>query len=235
MMGSMRSPAPCGLIIAAALSLGTSSVQAAPWCSTHGGMSCAYSSFEQCVTAIRGVGGSCVVNPAESAGRQPPPAKSREAKPKRELEKKPAAVTPRHKPSQPPPAPVAGPAPPATPAAHEAVKSFAQGRMLILSGQYEKGIAAMLALGQDDRPDVAVSVGYAHYKLGRLDEAKRWYEKALAADPNHVATLASYGLMLAEQGDVEKARADLEKIKVLCGVTCREYKALADAIAARTR
>ena len=229
----MRKLAPCGLIIAAALSLGVSSAQAAPWCSTLGGMSCAYSSFEQCLTAIRGVGGSCVVNPAESAGRQPPPAKSREAKPKREPEKKPAAVTPRDKPSQPPPVPVAEP--PQPPAPHQAVKSFAQGRMLILSGQYEKGITAMLALGQDDRPDIAVSVGYANYKLGRRDEAKRWYEKALAADPNHVATLASYGSMLAEQGDVEKARADLEKVKILCGVTCREYKELASAIAAKSR
>jgi hypothetical protein len=41
--------------------------------------------------------------------------------------------------------------------------------------------------------------------------------------------------MLAEQGDVEKARDDLEKVKVLCGITCREYKELASAIAARTR
>jgi hypothetical protein len=228
----MRNPAPCGLIIAAALSLGASTVQAAPWCSTHGGMSCAYSSFEQCLTAIRGVGGSCVVNPAESARRQPPPAITRAPRPKREPEKKPAAVMPRDKPSQPPPVPVAEP--PRPPAPHQAVKSFAQGRMLILSGQYEKGIAAMLALGQDDRPDIAVSVGYANYKLGRRDEAKRWYEKALAADPNHVATLANYGLMLAEQGDVEKARADLEKIKTLCGGTnCREYRDLAAAIGSR--
>ena len=47
----------------------------------------------------------------------------------------------------------------------------------------------MLALGYDDHPDVAVSIGFAGDKLGRLDDARRWYEKALAADPNHLLGL----------------------------------------------
>ena len=60
----------------------------------------------------------------------------------------------------------------------------------------------MLALGYDDHPDVAVSIGFASSKLGRLDDAKRWYEKALTADPNHLSALGSYGLLRVQQGDV---------------------------------
>lgn len=227
----MRSPALSGVILAAVLTLSARAAQAAPWCSTYGGVSCGYYTFEQCTTAIRGIGGSCVQNPAE---RSTPSKSRREAKPKREPAKKPAAVTPL------PPRDAAEPKPPAAeppppPAAHQAVKSFVEARMLILSGKYEAGIAAMLALGRDDHPDVAVSIGYANDKLGRVDEARRWYEKALAADPKHVAALANYGLLRVQQGDVQQARDDLEKIKALCGVGCREYRALADAIAASAR
>lgn len=233
----MRILALCSVILAAALTLGVRSAPAAPWCSTYGGMSCGYYNFEQCIAAIRGVGGSCVQNPAE----RPAPAKSRrDAKPKREPATKPADTTPRAKPSPsrdaaeplpkpPASAPIAEPPPSPT---HQAVKSFAEGRMLILSGQYEAGIAAMLALGRDDHPDVAASIGYASSKLGRVDEARRWYEKALAADPNHVSALANYGVLRVQQGDVQKARDDLERIKVLCGTGCRAYRELADAIAA---
>jgi predicted Zn-dependent protease len=241
----MRILALCGLILAAASMLGARSAQAAPWCSTHGGMSCGYYTFDQCLAAIRGVGGSCVQNPAERPGERSTPAKSRrDAKPKREPEKKPAAAARRDKPSprrdavEPlpkPPAPVAEPQQSPTSPTQPAVKSFAEGRMLILSGKYEAGIAAMLALGYDDHPDVAVSIGYANSKLGRFDEARRWYEKALTADPNHVSALANYGLLRVEQGDVQKARDDLEKIKAACGTNCREYRELAGAIAARTR
>ncbi len=238
----MRSLARCGLILAAALTLGAPSAQAAPWCATYGGMSCGFYTFEQCVTAIRGVGGSCVQNPAERPGERSAPAtRRRDAKPKREPARKPAAVVPRDKPSPSrdgtaPPSPATTPAAePPPPPAHQAVKSFAEARMLILSGKYEPGIAAMLALGRDDRPDVAVSIGYANSKLGRLDEARRWYEKALAADPNHVSALANYGVLRVEQGDVQAARDDLEKIRALCGTGCREYRELADAIAARAR
>ena len=45
---------------------------------------------------------------------------------------------------------------------------------------YVGGIAALRALGYDDHPDVATLIGYASRKLGRYDDAKIWYERALA-------------------------------------------------------
>jgi uncharacterized protein DUF4399/uncharacterized protein DUF3551 len=59
----------CSLVIVATVSLATSqSAHAAPWCSTYGGMSCGYYTFDQCMQSIRGVGGNCVQNPRESGG-----------------------------------------------------------------------------------------------------------------------------------------------------------------------
>jgi len=109
-------------------------------------------------------------------------------------------------------------------------------RQLILSGQYDAGIAAMRALKFDDHPDIATFLGLAYRKLGRLDEARTWYERALAVDPNHRLALSFYGMMQAETGDMNLARADLEKLKLICGGTeCNEYQALAGVISSQPR
>jgi tetratricopeptide (TPR) repeat protein len=95
---------------------------------------------------------------------------------------------------------------------------------------YEAGIAALRALGYDDHADVATLIGYASRKLGRYDDAKFWYERALAADPNHAVTWSYYGMWQAEQGNVLKARDDLEKVRLICGTDCKAYKMLKDVI-----
>jgi tetratricopeptide (TPR) repeat protein len=98
-------------------------------------------------------------------------------------------------------------------------------------GDYVGGIAALHAMGYDDNVDVATLIGYASRKLGRYDDAKYWYDKALAADPNHALTWSYYGMWQAEQGNVLKAKDDLEKVRSICGNTeCREYVALKEVI-----
>jgi tetratricopeptide (TPR) repeat protein len=73
--------------------------------------------------------------------------------------------------------------------------------------------------------------GDASRKLGRYDDAKYWYDKALAADPNHALTWSYYGMWQAEQGNLLKAKDDLEKVHMICGNTdCREYVALKEVI-----
>jgi len=98
-------------------------------------------------------------------------------------------------------------------------------------GDYAAGIAALRALGYDDHADVATLIGYASRKLGHYDDAKYWYERALAADPNHAVTWSYYGMWQAEQGNVLKAKDDLEKVRLICGNTdCRPYQMLKDVI-----
>jgi tetratricopeptide (TPR) repeat protein len=95
---------------------------------------------------------------------------------------------------------------------------------------YQGGITALRALEHDNNADVATLLGFANRKLGRYDDAKYWYDKALAADPNHALTWSYYGMWHAEQGNVLKAKDDLEQVRLICGTECKEYVALKEVI-----
>ena len=96
---------------------------------------------------------------------------------------------------------------------------------------YAGGIQALKALGHDNHADVANLIGFSSRKLGNYIDAKIWYEKALAADPNHTRTWQYYGMWHLEQGNRLKAEEHLEKIRYICGGQgCDDYKALNDAL-----
>jgi tetratricopeptide (TPR) repeat protein len=89
----------------------------------------------------------------------------------------------------------------------------------------------MHALGHDENPEVANYIGFASRKLGRYDDAKHWYEKALAADPDHARTWSYYGMWHAEQGNRLMAHDFLEKVRAICGNTeCEDYTKLKGVI-----
>jgi tetratricopeptide (TPR) repeat protein len=103
--------------------------------------------------------------------------------------------------------------------------------MIYQHNDFAGGIAKLRSLGQDDHPDVANLIGFSSRKLGRYDDAKLWYEKALAANPNHTLTWSYYGMWHAEQGNLLKARDHLTKVASICGGTeCREYVMLKEVI-----
>jgi tetratricopeptide (TPR) repeat protein len=112
------------------------------------------------------------------------------------------------------------------------LREYRAARDIILAGDYKAGIAAMHALGQDEHPDVANYIGYANRKLGNYDQSKVWYEKALAADPQHVRTWSYYGMWHMEQGNRLMAQDYLTKVNALCGnTTCKEFIELKAVIA----
>jgi Flp pilus assembly protein TadD len=244
----MRSLAGCcGLVMVAVLTSAPSVAHAAEWCAQYqtGGASCSFSSLGQCQTAISGVGGSCSPSPYQDA-RPPRPAIQRAKAPaKQKIEtavrrpERPAVTTtpaaaPAAVATTPAPAPAAAAMTPAAIAAQPDPGRFAAARKLILDGQYQAGLAAMRALRADNNADVASYIGLAHRKLGRIDEAKSWYGRALIADANHKLTLAFFGMLQAEQGDLPGAQAVLIRIGRLCGGTeCNEYRALQGVIASR--
>jgi tetratricopeptide (TPR) repeat protein len=96
---------------------------------------------------------------------------------------------------------------------------------------YAAGIVALRALKRDDNPDVANLIGFSSRKLGRYDDAKVWYEKALVADAGHTRTWQYYGLWHLEQGNRLKAEEHLAKIQTICGTECEDYKSLQLALA----
>jgi tetratricopeptide (TPR) repeat protein len=103
--------------------------------------------------------------------------------------------------------------------------------MIYKRHDYVAGIDKLKSLGHDDNPDVANLIGYSSRKLGRYEDSKLWYERALAADPAHTRTWSYYGMWHAEQGNLLKARDYLAKVQSLCGNTkCREYTELKGVI-----
>jgi len=96
---------------------------------------------------------------------------------------------------------------------------------------YAEAIAALRALHRDEHPDVANLIGYASRKLGKTEDAREWYEKALAANPAHTRTWQYYGMWHLERGDRAKAEDHLKKIEAICGTSCDDYTSLKLALA----
>ncbi|HWV41564.1 tetratricopeptide repeat protein [Pseudorhodoplanes sp.] len=95
---------------------------------------------------------------------------------------------------------------------------------------YSGALVILTALGHDEHPDVANLIGFASRKLGRTEDARIWYEKALAADPKHTRTWQYYGMWHLERGDRAKAEQHLERVRLICGEGCEEFTSLRDAL-----
>jgi hypothetical protein len=236
------------LIAACLFALCTRGNAEAAYCASYfnGGTNCGFSTLAQCLENVRGIGGQCGPAPGAASDERRRPERP-EARPRREPDRRPVATTPRDVPRetprsaprreaapQPPPAEPADTGPPVQIVQPPATNTFAAARALLLSGKYQEAIAVLRALNDDGNPDVAASIGYAHSRIGRLEDAKTWYDKALAKNPDHIWALAYYGIWRVAQGDVPSAERDLEKVAALCGGTgCIAYRELAEAIASK--
>ena len=232
------------LIAACLLALAARGDAEAAYCASYfnGGTNCGFATLAQCLENVRGVGGQCGPAPGAASEERRQPDRP-EARPRREPDRRPVASTPRETPRS-APRREATPQPPAEPTETAptvqivqppATNTFAAARALLLSGKFQEAIAVLRALNDDGNPDVAASIGYAYSRIGRLGDAKAWYDKALATNPDHVWALAYTGIWRVEQGDVPNAQRDLEKVAALCGGTgCIAYRELAEAIARKS-
>ena len=219
-------------ILAAAAYCCAGTPAAAIWCANYsnGSTNCGFHTQEQCRATVSGVGGFCSGSDSGRSAEQPAARKIRKAepKPKRKEQEREAPAERRI----PPPVVVQPPA--AT--AQQPANNLQSARALIAAGRYEDGIAAMKALGYDDHPDIASAIGYANAQLSRFAEARKWYDRALAADPSHLTTLVYSGALHVAQGQLDQARADLARIRTVCGnTTCPEHQQLERLIAAKAR
>lgn len=80
-------------------------------------------------------------------------------------------------------------------------------------------------------PDILNYLGYAHRKLGRFDEAKRYYAGALAMNPDHLGATEYLGELYLETGDLKRAAKQLVRLQRLCAFGCAEAEDLARLIA----
>jgi tetratricopeptide (TPR) repeat protein len=125
--------------------------------------------------------------------------------------------------------------PPTTPPSNDAAleADYAQAEYLIKSEKCEEAIPFLerVAAKNAKHADALNYLGYCHRKAGRTGKAAEYYDKALAADPNHRGALAYLGELYLMLKDLPKAEAQRAKLKTLCPDSCVQLEDLEDAIA----
>ena len=109
---------------------------------------------------------------------------------------------------------------------------YDQGRELAKNGYYEDALEILTTIADQEQPRVLNYIGYSHRKAGRLETGISFYQRALAINPDFVLAREYLGEGYAAAGFIELANVQLDEIKTRCGVNCREYQLLKEAITA---
>ncbi|PTQ10154.1 hypothetical protein CLG96_13585 [Sphingomonas oleivorans] len=115
-------------------------------------------------------------------------------------------------------------------------------RSLVLLKQAESARTSGDLVAANDLLETALAIDprnrAAFVSLGRVAQAQalpgkaiRMYREALVIEPNDVTALAGQGEAMVQKGAVERAKANLAKVKSLCKADCPQAVMLAAAIA----
>lgn len=80
--------------------------------------------------------------------------------------------------------------------------------------------------------DILNLLGYAYRKLQRYDQARIYYDRALAVDPAHLGALEYMGELELETGNTDAAKALLARLQAACPDGCHELDDLLEAFEA---
>lgn len=113
-----------------------------------------------------------------------------------------------------------------------AVPTLADARADISAKNWSKAIAdlTLIVKANPSSADAYNLLGYSYRNAGNYDRAGQAYGKALKLNPKHTGALEYQGVLFIKLGQTDKAKANLDKIKAICGTTCEEYEDLAEAL-----
>lgn len=108
---------------------------------------------------------------------------------------------------------------------------FYAGYWLAKRGAYRE---ALDFLRQAENPDerILTYIGFATRKLGDVDGAMQFYDRALARNPDYSVARAYMGEAFLTRGEPARATEQLSEIEKRCGRSCAEYADLAGHIEA---
>ena len=111
--------------------------------------------------------------------------------------------------------------------------AYAEAKALVDAGNFVAALPALLTLTTEDagNADAWNLLGYTHRNLGQMEESSASYLKVLQINPDHLGALEYQGELFLQTGKPDLARANLDRLKVLCG-TCEEADDLDKAIQA---
>lgn len=90
---------------------------------------------------------------------------------------------------------------------------FCKARCLQLSGDLDGALRILTILDQEKKANLQVydEIGQVYAKKGQFEEAKKYWKKALAIDPEYAGVAFNFGQLAMEQGDFATARAWFDK------------------------
>ena len=104
-------------------------------------------------------------------------------------------------------------------------------KSLIHKEQYTEAYKLLATLKtpeiEDDRQNL---MGFTARKSGDYATAKKHYTAALELSPKHLGALEYQGELFIALGDLDSAAQNLEKIKSICWLYCKEKKMITNAL-----
>ena len=111
--------------------------------------------------------------------------------------------------------------------------NWTRAREAIDAGNYEAAVPLLQQVVAKDpkQADAFNYLGYAMSRAGKVEEAKGYYAKALALNPEHRGANEYLGELYLKLGDLGAAEQRLQVLDKACFFGCDEFYALRDAIA----
>lgn len=122
----------------------------------------------------------------------------------------------------------------ASSSARVAVPTLAAARADISAHKWTAAINKLKAIVAADssNADAYNLLGFAYRNAGDFSRAMTAYKRALKLNPKHTGALEYQGVLFIKLGQLDNAKANLAKIKGICGTSCEEYEDLAKAMGA---
>ena len=110
--------------------------------------------------------------------------------------------------------------------------AFSSAEKLINKKQFSDAILKLNdALASDSKnADIYNYLGFSHRKLGKMEQAAVYYNKALEINPKHKGALEYQGEMYLTLNEINKAEENLKKLDKICFLGCSEFDKLKKSI-----
>ncbi len=103
---------------------------------------------------------------------------------------------------------------------------------LVYSKKFKRALNQLrvLEFEYSDSADIHNYLGFVYRKMNELTKSGNHYNKALRIDPMHIGALEYQGELFVMTNQIKKAQKNLDLLKQICGVNCKEYKKLKKVI-----
>lgn len=107
-------------------------------------------------------------------------------------------------------------------------------RRFIEREKYKAAIQSLrlVVLEDSQNADAWNLLGFSSRKLGKVKNARKYYDRALSLDPDHKGALEYQGELFITLNDLDSARDNQRKLTALCPDGCEQLTDLSAAITA---